>query len=168
MSLDIGNHLVVMATERTKQRISDMLLSAPLQLDDVETFHVTLFVTPGRVEMAVPLDEAAIYKARVIKFGAWYDTVAGHSKLVAFLHSPEMVTRNAALMAGLGEFPYQPHLTFCHSMPPLSRSIKAFVASIANTLCSREEEPFTFQGEMLMQFGNTHISSPHPDDMKSM
>ena len=138
-----------------------------MDMDPFDSFHVTLFVTPDKHIEEFPLSDI-VYPAQVIKFGGWYDAVAGHSKLVAFLDSPMMVQRFNGLAQILGTAPgyqYQPHMTVMHHLPPLSSSIKSFIASVANTLVSKEEIPFMFQGELCLNSEQMHISTPDPDDI---
>lgn len=120
-------------------------MSSPIEFD-LKLLHIELARFPlGSTFTKVALNKSTVYFAKVQSVDAIYSPVTGHSKLVASLICPELVSR----ARDFGVANLQPVMVLKHLMPNITRTVKAFTVSISDTLVSKEG-PFTFTSESFL------------------
>ena len=137
--------VVTTPTERTIDRLNDILSSAPLSIP-LSDLYVLLW--SGPVAPSSLKSPGGPYSAKFTEFKTSYGTLQDHPELAGVLDSPEMRARATELGSPL-DFPLR--LIFLNHPPPLSRTIRTFLVSVADTLVSKEFEPFTFNQDILLQ-----------------
>lgn len=151
--------LIAIPTVDTVRKFRDRLSQPPLKLDPLETFHVTVCRAYSQqqasdlvdLESAYPGDQVFPFRFRT--FDYVYDEVLHTSKILGEIVSPGLEAVRIAY-----DSPHSHPLTmqFLHSSPPLSRAIKSFVVSVADTLILKESEPFTLQGLFFVREADYH------------
>lgn len=144
--------LITLPTEGTLKRIKDILAQPPLKLDPLETLHVTVAraysndMVAEFVEAEKQIGSDQVFAFKFDNLDYVYDDVLNTSKILAAITCPGLAHYHAQLSRQSKPLTVQ----FLHSAPPLSRSIKSFVVSVADTLVMKEELPFTLRGMYLM------------------
>ncbi len=140
--------LLTLPSVETVKRIRDIMSQPPIKFDPFQTHHVT--IARAYSEQSVQIlngiheDLQAAWLKVQFQFESFdyrYDEQEGVSKIESNVacNAIELVRQNL-FMTG-----YPPVYQFLHQAPPLSKAIKAFVISVADTLVMKEH-PFTFSG----------------------
>lgn len=145
--------LVSLPTRHTIARFRDIVAQPPLKLDPLETLHVTV-ARAYKEEQITQLKEyegkysaANTFPFRFDAFDYVYDDVMNTSKLMGNIVCPGLQPIYRSLTA---DHSRPLTMQFLHSAPPLSRAVKSFVVSVADTLIMKEEVPFEFQNVYLV------------------
>lgn len=144
--------LITMPTVTTVFRLKEILSQSPIKFDPFPTHHVTIarsYSEQGRDTLsqihANLHDNWQDIKFQFESFDYRFDEERGGSKIEGNVacNAIEML-RQKLQMTG-----YPPVYQFLHQSPPLSKAIKAFVISVADTLVMKEGN-FTFDGLYLI------------------
>lgn len=139
-----ANEIVVFPDKDTTEYFEKVFDSCPFDVD-INSFHVTLNET---IDQCV-IDPNRVYTARCGLLGYWYDEGLGGTNLILPLVSDDLLTRMAELRVSNGAMFHSQPLPFIvikQYMPPLSRSYRTFVTSVANILLE-SQQPLVFTGE---------------------
>lgn len=142
--LMLANQIVVFPDAETTEYLTKVFNSCPFDLD-IESWYVVLNET---AEPAI-LDPNRSYIAYPELLGYWYDTGLGSTSLIMPLRSDALLSRMAELRVTNGAVFHAQPLPFMvlkSYMPPLTRSYRTFVTSVANMLIETEQ-PLVFTGE---------------------
>lgn len=133
-------------TPETKRRFQSIFRSCPFTVDfDQIAIRIAL-----HVQREKPAPDGTVYAVRTIGFGHHYNVEMEYSELVSKVTCPALMVRHQNLVLGK-EDDYAPAIIFQSPATPLANSNKFFIASIANTLATREEHPFTFVERVLSE-----------------
>jgi hypothetical protein len=143
------HQLVVLPTPETLDYLGKVFSACPFNLDLSQAY---VEINSSQTSM-VP-DTARIYTARAGNLQVFYDASTQQTSLLLPLHSPALESRvselrESAPSAFYGEH-YFPNLVLVRGMPPLARTYRSFIASVATTLASDPNQVLTFDAELVM------------------
>jgi hypothetical protein len=144
--------LVTLPSVDTIKRLLDILSHAPTKFDPFQTHHVT--IARAHTEQSVQVlrgmyeDLHSSWNSVEFNFETFdyrFDEHILHSKIEANVacNAIELIRQNL-FMSG-----YPPVYQFLHQAPPLSKALKSFVISVADTLVMKEHS-FTFNNLYLL------------------
>lgn len=136
--------IVVLPTDETKERLRDILSQSPIEIN-FDSISIQI-AKSSRSTVGWQSNPEAYYEGRFLNFGLKYNEVLGYVQLVGEFDCPELSARMNEFVQSWEE--QIPVVMFNHMSPPLGNTNKSFLASVSNTLASKEEKPFTFQGEV--------------------
>lgn len=145
--------LVSLPSPNTVRRLKEALSQPPLRLDPFDTLHLTVCRAYNDQQVMDITDLSSNYSAeeqfpfRFKSFDYVYDDILGTSKILGEVVCPGL---EAIRLAYGTPTSYPLTIQFLHSSPPLSRAIKSFVVSIADTLVLKEQDYFVAQGLFLV------------------
>ena len=143
------NQLLVIPTPETIEYLSKVFSACPFPLNLRDAFvEVNSSQTP-----MVP-DTDRIYKATAGTMRVFYDQSTEQSSLLLPLVSEPLFDRceelrQEAPSAFYGEY-YFPHLVLVRGMPPLARSYRGFISSVATTLATDPNQCLLFDAELVV------------------
>jgi hypothetical protein len=136
--------LVVIPTLETRERLQEIMGSAPFTVD-WETLLVPLAHIPSGTSVT-PTN--TLYEARFKSFQVMFDRFRQSAELVGVLDSPGMLKRS--IDCGMG-YEFLLKLVFLPYAPAQSQPIRNFIVSVSDILVIKEEhKPFTFQREFIL------------------
>jgi len=144
--------LVTLPSVDTVTRLKAIFSQPPIKFDPFQTHHVTVaraYSEQGaQVLRGLHEDLESSWKNvqfQFESFGYRFDEQRASSKIEANVACNAIeLTRQNLFMTG-----HPPVYQFLHQSPPLSRALKAFVISVADTLIMKEYD-FTFEGLYLV------------------
>jgi hypothetical protein len=134
-------------TQRTKERLSEILMSAPISID-LEKLYLPLWYGEEDSPTVKSYKSKGPYESRFDHFKMAWNALRNHSELDGFLSSPNLKQR-ALELGSSDSFPIR--LVFLDHSPPMSRTNKSFIASVSDTLVTYEFEPFTFEQDFMIR-----------------
>lgn len=143
------NQLLVLPTPETIEYLSKVFGACPFAVDLSKAF---VEVNSSQTQM-VP-DTSRVYKATAGTMQVFYDQSTEQSSLQLPLVSEPLFDRceelrQEAPSAFYGEH-YFPHLVLVRGMPPLARSYRSFIASVATTLATDPNQCLLFDAELVV------------------
>ncbi len=140
-------HLVVtVPTERTKKRLIEIFMSAPISVD-FDHLYVPLWIGDEGGGYPKGFSPQGPYQSKFTSFGRSWSPTHEISELSGNLGSPALKQR-ALDLGTLDDYPIR--LVFLDQAPPLSHTNKSFLVSVSDTLVLKEFEPFTFEKDFLI------------------
>lgn len=144
--------LLTLPSVETVTRLRDIMSQPPIKFDPFQTHHVTIArayseqsvqVLNGLYEDLHPAWTNVQFQFET--FGYRVNELGDGSKIESNVacNAIELIRQNL-FMTG-----HPPVYQFLHHSPPLSKAVKAFVISVADTLVLKEH-PFTFSGLYLV------------------
>ncbi len=146
------SRLITLPSVDTVRRLQEIMSQPPLKLDPFQTHHVTVARSYSSEDDQVLLRTWNTYKESwhssefsFESFDYRYYEHEATSKIEGNVASPVVeMARSHLRMTG-----YPPVYQFLHHAPPLSKAVRSFVVSVADTLVMKEH-PFTFEGLYLV------------------
>jgi hypothetical protein len=136
--------VVTVPTEETKNRLRAVLQNAPIALN-VDEMYVEL----SQDQVVSNYTPMGPFRGRFIEFRCKYGQNEERMELVGVLESEEMARACAFYEVPEG---WEVRLIF-NTHVALSSAVRSFLASVSDTLCMKEEQPFTFEETMLLTLG---------------
>lgn len=158
------HQLVVLPTPETVDYLGKVFSACPFQMDLSKAY-----VEINSSQTAMVPDTNRIYTARAGNLQVFYDGSTQQTSLLLplnsnALHERATEVRESAPSAFYGEH-YFPNLMLVRGMPPLARSYRSFIASVATSLATDPNEVLTFDAELVMS--NEFKSIPDADYYES-
>ena len=151
--MSFRDHVITIPSFQTQNTIRDYISSAPFDTAPSDQWHVTVNVLTSPIDESL-LNKQARYQAVPKTAQLWHDDATGRLSLVVVLESEDLAARHRDLTSKHGSKyeTYVPHMTLVYGFPSLTRSNKAFVASLAGSMnrIGTSEAPLTFEGEYLI------------------
>lgn len=142
--LQEGNTVLVsVPSDQTIQRLQQILSGSPIE---IKWDMICMQVAESNQSKSWKPDDGASYDVFFKDFGIRYDPETGQSFLVGFMGGTALDARSKALGMGAD---YLPCIMF-NDGAQLGRTNKSFITSVATTLVTREDKPFTFGAETLL------------------
>jgi len=134
-------------TQETKDRLVSIFSSSPLSID-FEQLYIPLWVGADDAPNVKHFVSQGPYTATFADFRITMNEDHGAAELSGHMRSLALTAR----CTNLGQpADFVPRLIFLDHAPPLSRAIRSFLASVKDTLVSREYHPFSFEKDMLIR-----------------
>lgn len=159
------HQLVVLPTKDTLDYLNKVFSACPFD-HDFRTIYVE--INSSLTEMEPEPDN--VYTARAGTMRPFYDTATQTTSLILPLFSQSLTERCAqvreyAPSAFYGHL-YFPNMVVKPNMPPLAKSYRSFIASVANTLATAEDAVLIFDAELVVT--KTYMAAPQLDFYAAM